>query len=333
MINIEYAVMKKRLNDILIERAVPEDLADKISCVMTDNTCDGVASHGINRFNKMIDYIEDGYIDPQARPEVVSKTGAMAVVDGHLGFGVTNAWFGMQSAMDLAGQYGIGCVALRNTNHWMRGATYGLQAAEQGYIGICFTNTLPNMPAWGAKSSRIGNNPLIIAVPNEAHPVVLDMAMSQFSYGKMETLALEDAKLPMEGGYDTEGKLTNEPKAVLQSGRILPTGFWKGSGLSIVLDLMASVLSGGLGTREIGERPVENAVSQVFIAIDPVQSTERQLIEEKVKATLEYIKASEKMEDVNEIYYPGERSQKRREENLKNGIPVNEAVWANIVRL
>ena len=101
------------------------------------------------------------------------------------GPGNLNAQASMSRAMALGREHGIGCVALGNTNHWMRGGTYGWQAADAGMIGICWTNTLANLPAWGAKMPGLGNNPLVIAVPRPEGHVVLDMAMSQFSYGAL----------------------------------------------------------------------------------------------------------------------------------------------------
>ena len=90
----------------------------------------------------------------------------------------------MERAIALGREHGMGCVALANTNHWMRGGTYGWQAVDAGAIGICWTNTMANLPAWGAAEPRVGNNPLVIAVPHARGPVVLDMAMSQFSSGR-----------------------------------------------------------------------------------------------------------------------------------------------------
>ena len=84
--------------------------------------------------------------------------------------------------MEIASVQGMGCVAIANTNHWMRGGSYGWQAADAGVIGICWTNTLANLPPWGAAEPRVGNNPLVVAVPRADGPVVLDMAMSQFSF-------------------------------------------------------------------------------------------------------------------------------------------------------
>lgn len=76
----------------------------------------------------------------------------------------------MDRAIELASDHGIGTVALRNANHWMRGGSYGWQAAEKGYIGICWTNSIAVMPPWGSKECRIGTNPLIVAIPHRQSP-------------------------------------------------------------------------------------------------------------------------------------------------------------------
>ena len=119
----------------------------------------------------------------------------------------------------------------------MRGGTYGWLAAENGCIGICWSNTMPNMPAWGGADRKIGNNPLIMAVPrsNGEHAMV-DCAVSQFSYGKIEDCRLRGVQLPVPGGYDTKGELTTDPAEIEKTWRVLPMGYWKGSGLSIMLD-------------------------------------------------------------------------------------------------
>jgi 3-dehydro-L-gulonate 2-dehydrogenase len=327
---VMYEDMKQRFMKILLEKGFNKDLAEEAAIIFTDNTCDGVASHGLNRFHRIGEYIEKGNLVVNATPEVVNSFGSLEVYDGREGLGPTNASFCMRRSIDLAKHYGIGCVSIRNTNHWMRGATYGLQAAKAGVIGICFTNTMPNMPVWGGKDRRIGNNPLILALPFGEKSIVLDMAMSQFSYGKMESLAMNDESLPLFGGYDSEGSLTTNPKDILKSGRVLPIGFWKGSGLSLMLDLLATVLSAGDSTKDIGEKPREYGLSQVFITIDPEKTTQADWIKAKVEDVLSYVKAAEPIQEGKEIFYPSEQSAKRREENLREGIPVNETIWNNL---
>lgn len=241
----------------------------------------------------------------------------------------------MDRAIELAKESGIGLVALKNTNHWMRGGAYGWQAADGGCIGMCWTNTTANMPPWGGKDARIGNNPFIISIPrgNKRH-VVLDMAMSQFSYGKIEEYKFADRELPVPGGYDKDGNLTTIPKDIEETGRVLPIGFWKGSGLSMVLDLVGALLSGGKSTSTIPSGVVEErSISQIFIAIDPSKFNSIDLSDQIIDTVLDYIKSSTRENDSRDIMYPGEGSIKTREENLEKGIPVNPDIWNAIKKM
>src|SRR5262245_42894268 len=223
--------------------------------LVADASRDGVASHGLNLFPRLVAMARAGLVDVHARPEPIVRAGAMERWDGRRGPGNLNAHASMERALQLSREHGVGCVALANTNHWMRGGAYGWQAAEAGAIALCWTNTLPNLPPWGASEARIGNNPLVVAVPRAAGHVVLDMALSQFSYGALAAHRMRGELLPVAGGFDANGTLTSDPAAIEQSRRPLPIGFWKGSGLSIVLDLIAATLSGGLATHQVPAIP------------------------------------------------------------------------------
>src|SRR3569833_1421084 len=220
-----------------------ENKAGQIAQIFAENSRDGVHRHGLNRFPTFIQYVKDGHVIPDAEPVKESGFGSLEQWDGQYGPGMLIANFCMIRAIELAYESGIGCVAIKNTNHWMRGGTYGWQAAEAGMISISFTNTSANMPPWGGIDPRLGNNPLIIAEPREDGHVVLDMAMSQYSFGKLNFYKSKGEQLPLPGGYEKSGSLTTDPAAIIDSGRALPIGFWKGSGLSLVLDLLATVLS------------------------------------------------------------------------------------------
>ena len=141
----------------------------------------------VNRFPKIVEDIDIGAINPAAKPTCELAMGAIERWDGHRGFGPLNARLAMERAIELAKEYGVGVVALGNNNHWLRGGSYGWQAANAGCIGICWSNTTPNMPAWGGKDIKIGNNPLVLSVPRSSgQHMVVDCALSQFSYGKLE---------------------------------------------------------------------------------------------------------------------------------------------------
>lgn len=328
---IHYEDMKNELTRILLKKGFSEERAAQAAVLFADNSLDGVYSHGVNRFPRVVEYIDKGYIKPDTVPTLLGSLGAIEQWDGNLGMGNLNAKFCMNRAIELSADYSIGCVALRNTNHWMRGGAYGWQAANAGRIGICWTNTQPNMPAWGAVDRRIGNNPLVMAIPRKDGHVVVDAAMSQFSYGKIEEHKLKNKPLPVPGGFDTAGNVSTDPQEIEKTWRVLPIGFWKGAGLSIVFDLLAAVLSGGNSTAQIGRLGAdEYAVSQVFIAIDPFKLNDADKTEQVMADTLEYIKGSMPAEEGENIRYPGEGTLMKRAENLQHGIPVDEAIWNKI---
>lgn len=235
--------------------------------------------------------------------------------------------------MTLAKAHGVGCVGLRNTNHWMRGGYYGWMAAEAGFALISWTNTKPNMPAWGGIDRHVGNNPLVLAVPNPGGPVVLDMAMSQFSIGRMEGAERAGQSLPLPGGYDAQGALTHDPGAILATNRVLPAGFWKGSGLAILLDLVAVLLSGGLATYQIGQQVTEYGVSQVFMAFDVTHVGSADLMQQAVEGVIADLHTTIPSEADGEVLYPGERALRTRVDNLQNGIPVEPTIWTHVLTM
>ena len=229
----------------------------------------------------------------------------------------------MNRAMEIARESSIGCVALRRTNHWMRGGTYGKQAADAGMVGICWTNTMPNMIPWGGNSPTLGNNPLILAAPFEGAPVVMDMAMTQFSYGKLEHHRLHSTPLPVAGGWDANGEMTRDPDAILETGKLLPAGYWKGTGLAFVLDVLASLLASGNATSDIGKLDGEQQISQVFLAFDVARSGSGEEIATRIRAAIDWMKGDQP----DSVRYPGQRAAETRLERLEHGIPVPEETW------
>jgi len=324
--------MHKVLKEKLIKYGVGEEIAEKSAENFVANSLDGVYSHGVNRFPRVISYLQKGYIKPDNLPARVSSFGAFEKWDGNLGMGNSNAMICMDRAIELAKQHGIGCVALRNTNHWMRGGAFGIQAAKAGCVGICWTNTQPNMPAWGAKDRRIGNNPLVFCVPRGDGYVLVDGAMAQFSYGAIESAKLAGQKLPVCGGFDSQGNLSDDPAEIEKTWRVLPIGYWKGSGFSIMMDMIVAALSEGNSTTDVGRLGEdEYALSQIFIAID-LKGT-GQTGDEIIDRIIEDVKASERVDEGREILYPSEKEQNIYAVNIKEGIPVNDGVWEQILAL
>lgn len=333
-IRVPFNEMQAYFRQVLLRLKFPEDKAEKCALIFAENSLDGVYSHGVNRFPRFVEYTRKGYINPLTDATRTSQNGMMEQWDGQFAPGPTNALKATDRAMEIAKKNGMGLVALANTNHWMRGGKYGWHCAEKGFAFLGWTNTIANLPAWGAKECKLGNNPLVIALPHQNQAIVLDMAMSQYSYGKMEDLQKVKEELPLPGGFNSNNQLTANPSEVLASGRPLPIGYWKGAGLSLMLDLLAAILSSGSTTSKITQQNKdEYGVSQVFIAIDLKQLANFPSIEETIQSVLDDFIAAETIDSNQPLRYPGQRVLKTREENLKSGIPVNPDIWQTILKL
>jgi 3-dehydro-L-gulonate 2-dehydrogenase len=315
---VTYQELHDVLTRALVGAGLEPERARLSGRLFADASRDGVPSHGLNLFPRFITMIRAGVVDVRARPRPVTTRGVIVRWDGARGPGNLNAYEAMSAAITMARTQGIGCVALANTNHWMRGGTYGWQAAEANVIGICWSNTMPNLPPWGAEVPRIGNNPLVVAVPRPDGHVVLDMAMSQFSYGALAAHRMRGELLPVPGGFDASGALTRDAAAIEASGRLLPIGFWKGSGLALMLDMIAALLSGGRSTHEVPAHPEqETGLSQVFIALDVSSLSTEGEMTRVVDAILTDLR----------VRYPGERTLDTRRRNLAEGVPVEPSIW------
>ena len=190
------------------------------------------------------------------------------------------------------------------------------------------------MPAWGGKDKKIGNNPFVMAIPrSNGDHVVIDCAMSQFSYGKIEDCRLKGQTLSVPGGYDSEGRLSTDPAKIEKTQRVLPMGYWKGSGISIALDLIGTVLSGGNSVSRIGTFGDEVGLTQIMIAMDPGTFNSVELTDSVVSEIVADIKASVPAEEGGQVYYPGERVLKSIQENRRLGIPVVEEIWNAVLKM
>ena len=316
---------------MLLKRGFTKEKAELSAKLYADASRDGVYTHGLNRFPKFMTSIDKGCVNIQAEPVLKESFGFFERYDGQQGPGNLNAYACMKRTIELAKKHTMGCVALSNTNHWMRPGNYGLMAVEENCIGILWTNTVPNMPPWGGREARLGNNPVVLAIPHGDTPVLVDVAMSMFSYGKLESYARSGKELPVDGGYNKEQEITKNAAEILETHQCIPIGYWKGSGLSLALDLIAATLAGGRTSRMVGELPVETELSQVFMAISLDAFEDKEVLMKHIDETLCDMKTSLPVSEDHPVYYPGENMMRVRKENMELGIPVDEGIWQKVL--
>jgi 3-dehydro-L-gulonate 2-dehydrogenase len=335
MICLPFDELRQRIESVLLGLGLTPDRAALSARLIAETDRDGVRTHGIARLPRLAEGIRLGYISATAEPECVASMGALERWAGHRGVGNVAGYAAMSRALELAEEFGVGMVALGDTTHWMRGGAFGWQAAERGFAAMCWSNTLPNLPPWGATTPALGNNPLILAVPHvdergQQTPIVLDIAMSQFSYGSLSSYRQRGAPLPVPGGYDEHGELTTDAGAIEQTQRALPIGFWKGSGLAFLLDTMGAMLSGGRATWQFGKDPLQEVgQSQIFLAMKADEADAR----ETIQGAIDKVHEATPITEGKPARYPGEGTLAVREESLREGCAIEDAAWEAFLKL
>jgi len=338
MIRVSFGELRGRIERVLLKLGLGHR-SRLAAQLIAETDRDGVRTHGIARVPRFAEMVRLGRIDPRAEPKRVSNFGALERWTGHRGPGNLAAHAAMARAMALARENGLGAVALADTTHWMRGGSYGWQAAEAGFAAMCWTNTLPNLPPWGATTPAVGNNPLVIAVPRHdaagrSAPIVLDIAMSQFSYGTLSAYRERGELLPFPGGFDERGDLTRDPAAIERTQRALPIGLWKGSGLAFVLDVLAAMLADGRATYEFPSDPLQEVgQSQIFLALAPSALTSMEELDRIAAGAIDFLHTATPIEPGHTARYPGEGTLRIREESLRLGVAVEEPAWKALLQL
>lgn len=312
-------VREDRLLDLCVSlfRAVdvPEDHARRAARVLVDADLRGVSSHGIRLLPWNIRRLRGGGV--KARPNVreVSNAGAIAILDGDAGIGMTIGSIAMERAIDVAREQGIGWVMARNTNHYGASASFSLMAVEQGMIGISISNSGPMMTIEGAAERAIGNNPFAIGIPTPEFPMVLDMATSVASIGKIGMTRRAGREIP-------ESWLVKDAD---DTGRMVLRHFGgpKGSGLAIMTEALTGVLSGGRILNEIAfNRDAEepHGVTHTQIAIDPESILPAGAFAERAKQLVDELHAAPLAPGFDEILLPGERAWRETLRQWRDGI-------------
>jgi len=331
-IRVKYETLVQIIRQTLANVGVPAPICDIEAQIMAEADLMGVPSHGVRMLPGLVQAIREGRATANPHLRILRDRAATCFLDGDHGPGRFVSVQAMQYSIERAKQFGVGvCLATRVT-HWGRAHAYACRAAQAGMIGICTTNAIPNMQAWESSRPLIGNNPFAIGVPsgNELEPIVLDMALSQAAVGKVGTYLREGKKVPLSWGLDSSGKPTDDPAAILSSGRLLPVGGHKGTGLALMMELLTGALSGGLFSHEIGRADptgLDPDSSKLFLALDVQAFVDPERFAQRVQELLSYLRNAEPGLIVT---FPGERGWQTKERYLAEGIPIHKDIVAQL---
>jgi LDH2 family malate/lactate/ureidoglycolate dehydrogenase len=297
----------------------------------------GTHSHGVIRLPFLVDRLLQGGAKRQPNIRIEKDALGTAVLDGDQALGAITATRAMDLAVEKAKTQGIGFVTARNSDFIGTCAHYAMMALPHDMIGIAWTNGFPGMAPWGGRSNTIGNNPIAFAAPSLSHgPIVLDMALSVAAGGRIRLAAKNGEKIPNDWLVNSEGQPTDDPQALAAGGALLPLGY-KGYGLAVFGEILCGVLS---GSRILGEIPAwfkdtGSAIGNghLHIAIDIARFVEPEAFKQRIDTMVSMLKATPLMPEVREILLPGERAWRTQQAQQKNGIPVPQAVAADLQAL
>jgi LDH2 family malate/lactate/ureidoglycolate dehydrogenase len=316
---------------------VSPDHAKRTAAALVFADLRGVASHGMAKLPIYVRRIMSGAIDPQAQPGVVSGNAVLAVVDGKNALGPVAGGIAADRGVAAAGKYGMGVTLVRNSNHFGAAAYYAMAGLEAGMIGFAFSNTNPVMAPWGGKQALIGTNPLAVAVPSgQGLPIVLDMAASAAARGKIVLAAEEGKQLPAGWAFDRTGRETRDPHAALE-GLLAPLGGAKGSGIAVIIDIIAGVLAQSAFLD--GVRPLYTELDQpqrVGHCIGALRIADIMPLPEFLTAMDQYIatiKACPAVEPNRQVCLPGEIEYYTSLKYDRDGIPMADTIQKELNEL
>jgi LDH2 family malate/lactate/ureidoglycolate dehydrogenase len=312
---------------------LPEAAAAAVAGGLVDADMRGVPSHGVMLVPMYAERIGAGSVTTATAGEVVTDLGAIAVLDAGNALGILTGDQAMGLAVERARQFGVGAVAVRHAFHFGGAFRFAMAATADGLIGIAAANTRPLIPAPGGAKAVIGNNPLAIAVPTSAEPIVLDMALSEAALGKIRIAAAEGREIPPTWATDSSGVPTTDPEAAI-AGLLLPAAGPKGYGLAFMIDVLSGVLSGGaFGAGVQGlytglDRP--NDCAHFFMAIDPAAFGDADAFAARVEELAAQVSASPTAPGVDRVLLPGQLEAERHAAAAAEGVPVERSVIDNL---
>ncbi|MFK3796957.1 MULTISPECIES: Ldh family oxidoreductase [unclassified Pseudomonas] len=304
--------------------AVAEVLAE--NCASAER--DGSHSHGIFRIKGYLASLGAGWVDGQAVPKVEDVGAGFVRVDAGGGFAQPALQAAKALLIEKARNAGIAILAIRNSHHFAALWPDVEPFAQEGLVALSVVNSMTCVVPHDAQKPLFGTNPIAFAAPRaDGQPIVFDMATSAIAHGDVQIAAREGRMLPPGMGVDRAGQPTEDPKAILDGGALLPFGGYKGSALSMMVELLSAALTGGNFSFEFDLSCKPGAqtpwTGQMIIVIDPDKGSGQSFAQRSEELVRQ-------MQGVGQERMPGDRRYRQREKSLAEGIVLSTADLAHL---
>lgn len=293
-----------------------------------------VDSHGVARVAMYCERLRRGVANPRPDIQVTRVATAVGLLDGDDGLGLVVGRRAMAEAITIARENGIGVVGVKRSGHYGMAALYILQAIEAGCAALAFTNASPALPVWGGRTQFLGTSPFAAGAPSgKGAPFVLDMACSKVARGKLKFAAQRGEPIPEGLALDRQGRPTTDGAEAFE-GVVLPMGGVKGSGLSLLMEVMSGVMTGAAFGGEV-RNPFTGldgpqGTGHFFMAMKADLFMPMDAFETRMETLAKRVKAQPRAAGFDEIMMPGEPEARSEAERRRQGIPLTADVLASL---
>lgn len=307
------------------------DEARTIARRLVDSNLVGHDSHGVLRVSKYLEWVRDGWLKPNTPPTIVFESDTLAIIDGNCGFGQVTGEYATKLGIEKAAKKGIAMIGLRNCGHLGRLGDWAEMAAAANQVSLHFLNTsgAQRVAPFGGGDRRLSTNPLAIGVPLAGgDPAILDITTSTVAEGKLMVAMNKGEQVPAGWIVDKHGKPTTDPKDFYDGGALLTIGAHKGSGLSILTDLLAGAITTGRSS-DPTDTVLRNNMLSIFIA--PAVYDGQGTVLEEARRFVDYVKASPPTTPGQPVLGPGDAERRTRTARLANGVPIDDKTWVDLI--
>ncbi|MCP5092971.1 MAG: Ldh family oxidoreductase [Gammaproteobacteria bacterium] len=309
---------------------------DMAQCLVQTNLW-GIDSHGVLRVAKYLDRLRSGGMNPTPGIRTLQGGDGLEVLDADNGSGYIAGRAAMTRAIELAKKQNIAAVGIINSNHCGATSLYARMALEHDMIGIAMSNVAPNMVMTGGSRPITGNNPIAVAVPTFGDfPFVLDISLSAVAGGKLLMAAKNGEQIPFGWATDSEGRPTNDPKTGFD-GFLLPLGGHKGFGLSLLVDILCGVITGGSFQHQLKSMyryPNDPSnTAHLMIVMNPLALLGKEQMKERMSDFIRTIKESPMWDPESEMLLPGEIEYRKEQQRRREGIPIAAALYDELATI
>jgi uncharacterized oxidoreductase len=307
-----------------------EKEAETVARRLVESNLVGHDSHGVLRVAKYLEWMRLGWLRANQTPTIVFESDAIAIVDGNRGFGQIVGEFAGSLGTSKAAKTGIAMVGLRNCGHLGRVGDWAELAAAAGQVSLHFLNTsgAQRVAPFGGSDRRLSTNPITIGVPIAGgDPIIVDMTTSMAAEGKLMVAVNRGESVPEGWIIDREGQPTIDPRDFYDGGALLTIAAHKGSALSIATDLLAGALSTGRSS-DPADTVLRNNMLSIYIA--PKVYDAEGTVGSEAARFVSWVKASPPAKDAVPVLLPGEIERTTRARRLAEGIPIDDATWADL---